>query len=198
MDHCPTFSDKHLTLFLSFVVADSLFSTGYAFGGPTPPPPPAAAPPFSPVSPLVERGIITQLEHMAKGFNNNNNSSTNNNNINSNLNGGVNDSITTGVPVGSNKKVENKRRSECALYQEGVERRAQQTANGGSGTGSKRRWERDSSHAPTPSPIVKSEVTSRPTCGCSSTVSTSKYSPLSAGRSVCGLFCSKLVFLRTH
>lgn len=159
-----------------FVVADSLFSSGYTFGGPTPPPPPGAAPPpFSPVSPLVDRGVITQLEHMAKGFNNNN-SSANNNNINSSLNGGVNDSSITSVPVGNNKKVENKRRSECALYQDSVERRTQQTSNGGSGTGNRRRWERVHGQAPPTSPIVKSEVTSRPTCGCrNSSVSTSKY-----------------------
>ncbi|XP_033607373.1 protein winged eye isoform X3 [Cryptotermes secundus] len=154
-------------------VADSLFSSGYTFGGPTPPPPPAAAPPFSPVSPLVERGI-TQLELMAKGFNNNNNTNTNNNNINSNLNGGVNDSSTTSVPVGNNKKVENKRRSECALYQETVERRSQQSANG---TGNKRRWERDNGHGLHTPPAVKSEVTSRPSCGCRSSASVTTSSP---------------------
>ncbi|KAJ4444501.1 hypothetical protein ANN_06294 [Periplaneta americana] len=144
-------------------IADSLFSSGYTFGGPTPPPPPAAAPPYSPVSPLVERGI-TQLELMAKGFNNNNNNSnTNNNNIN-NLNGVTADTNVTSVPVGNTKKVENKRRSECALYQETVERR--QPANGGSGAGNKRRWERDSSQAPPTPPIVKNEVTARPSCGC--------------------------------
>lgn len=157
-------------------VADSLFSSGYTFGGPTPPPPPAAAPAFSPVGPLVERGI-TQLELMAKGFNNNNNNSNNNNNnINSNLNGVVNESNTVGVPIGNNKKVEHKRRSECALYQETVERRSQQSANGGSVTGSKRRWERDSSSQALVSPVVKSEATSRPSCGCrGSSVTTSKY-----------------------
>lgn len=176
---CTPFSGslKYCTFtgFLSSV-ADSLFSSGYTFGGPTPPPPPAAAPPYSPVSPLVERGI-TQLELMAKGFNNNNNNTnTNNNNINSNLNGVANDSNITSVPVGNNKKVENKRRSECALYQESVERRSQQTANVGSGTGNKRRWERDSGQAPSTPPTVKSESTSRPSCGCRrSSVSTSKY-----------------------
>ena len=112
---------------------------------------------------------------MAKGFNNNNNSNNNNNNINNNLNGVVNESNTAGVPIGNNKKVEHKRRSECALYQETVERRSQQSANGGSGTGNKRRWERDSSsHAL--AAVVKSEATSRPSCGCrGSTVTTSKY-----------------------
>lgn len=111
---------------------------------------------------------------MAKGFNNNN--SNNNNNISSNLNG-VNESNTVGVPIGNNKKVEHKKRSECALYQETVERRSQQSANGGSGTGNKRRWERDSSsHAHVASPVVKSEATSRPSCGCrGSSVTTSKY-----------------------
>lgn len=111
---------------------------------------------------------------MAKGFNNNNNNTnTNNNNINSNLNGGVNDSSTTSVPVGNNKKVENKRRSECALYQESVERRSQQSTNG---NGNKRRWERDNGHALHTPPAVKSEVTSRPSCGCrsGSSVTTSK------------------------
>jgi hypothetical protein len=113
---------------------------------------------------------------MAKGFNNNNNNSNNNNNINSNLNGVVNESITAGVPIGSNKKVEHKRRSECALYQETVERRSQQSVNGGSGTGNKRRWERDSSHALAASPVVKSEATSRPSCGCRGpSVTTGKY-----------------------
>jgi hypothetical protein len=115
---------------------------------------------------------------MAKGFNNNNNNnSNNNNNINSNLNGVVNESNTAGVPIGNNKKVEHKRRSECALYQETVERRSQQSANGGTGTGNKRRWERDSSsHALAASPVVKSEATSRPSCGCrGSSVTTSKY-----------------------
>jgi len=113
---------------------------------------------------------------MAKGFNNNNNSN-NNNNISSNLNGVVNESNTAGVPIGNNKKVEHKRRSECALYQETVERRSQQSANGGSVTGNKRRWERDSSsHALAASPVVKSEATSRPSCGCrGSSVTTSKY-----------------------
>ena len=147
-------------------MADSLFSSGYTFGGPTPPPPPTAAP-YSPVSPLVERGI-TQLELMAKGFNNNN-SNTNNNNITNNLNGVGNDGNANIVAVGNGKKVENKRRSECALYQETVERR-QQAANG-----NKRRWERDSSQAPPTPPIVKSEVTSRPSCGCRrSSVTTSE------------------------
>jgi hypothetical protein len=170
-----TTSNLTLPLFL-FTVADSLFSSGYTFGGPTPPPPPPAAPPFSPVGPLVERGI-TQLELMAKGFNNNNNNTnTNNNNINSNLNGGVNDSSATSAPIGSNKKVENKRRSECALYQDSVERRSHQSANG---TGNKRRWERDNGHATHTPPAVKSEVTSRPSCGCrgSSSVTGSKYQP---------------------
>jgi hypothetical protein len=114
---------------------------------------------------------------MAKGFNNNNNSSNNNNNnINSNLNGVVNESNTTSAPIGNNKKVENKRRSECALYQEAVERRSQQSANGGSGTGNKRRWDRDGTHVTPTSPVVKSEATSRPSCGCrGSSVTTSKY-----------------------
>jgi hypothetical protein len=117
---------------------------------------------------------------MAKGFNNNNNTNTNNNNISSNLNCVVNDSNTTTIPVANSKKVENKRRSECALYQESVERRTQQTSNGGSGTGNKRRWERGNSQVPPTSPIVKAEVTTRPTCGCrSSSVSTSKYRFLS-------------------
>jgi hypothetical protein len=113
---------------------------------------------------------------MAKGFNNNNNNN-NNNNINSNLNGVVNESNTAGAPIGNNKKVEHKRRSECALYQETVERRSQHSANGGSGTGNKRRWERDSSsHALAASPVVKNEATSRPSCGCrGSSVTTSKY-----------------------
>lgn len=165
MEHCTS------NTYLLSTVADSLFSSGYTFGGPTPPPPPAAAPAFSPVGPLVERGI-TQLELMAKGFNNNNN----NNNINSNLNGVVNESNTASAPIGNNKKVENKRRSECALYQEAVERRSQQSANGGSGTGNKRRWDRDSSHAAPTSPVVKSEATSRPSCGCrGSTIGASKY-----------------------
>ncbi|PSN51103.1 hypothetical protein C0J52_07960 [Blattella germanica] len=155
-------------------VADSLFSSGYTFGGPTPPPPPTAAPPYSPVSPLVERGI-TQLELMAKGFNNNNNNSNTNNN---NLNGVGSDSNTSIIAVGNGKKVENKRRSECALYQESVERRQQQATNG---AGNKRRWERDNSQAPPTPPIVKSEVTSRPSCGCRrSSVSTSSPSLLAA------------------
>nr|CAD7426466.1 unnamed protein product [Timema monikensis] len=173
----------HTNTYHSFIgshkVADSLFSSGYTFGGPTPPPQQASGPPYSPVGPPVERGI-TQLELMAKGFNNNNNAASNNNttHVNNNINA-LDNNIS--ISVVNTKKMENKRRSECALYHHHQQQHQQETVDRrhANSSANKRRWERES-QAPATPPVVKSEVTNRPSCGCRrSTVSTSSPSPLS-------------------